>query len=79
MCIANSNDFDMDWALEVQKKTQAQTNSTFGNINGIDKFKVAKQTIKYMKRLQNLRIMDNVKQNNVVFSYTFEPSLDGDE
>jgi hypothetical protein len=40
---------------------------------------VAKQTIKYMKRLQNLKIMDDAKQNNVVFSDTFELSLDCDE
>jgi hypothetical protein len=48
MCIANSNGFDMDWALEAQRKAQAETNSTFGNIKRVDLFKVAKKTIKQM-------------------------------
>jgi len=59
MCIANSDGFDMDWALEAQKKTQVEANSTFGNIKRVDLFKVAKEAIKQMKRLQNPRIMDD--------------------
>jgi hypothetical protein len=46
MCIANLNGFDMNF-------------STFGNIKGVDLFKVAKKEIKQMKRLQNPRIMDD--------------------
>ncbi len=38
----------MDWALEAQRKAQAETNSTFGNIKRVDLFKVAKKTIKQM-------------------------------
>jgi hypothetical protein len=49
----------MDWALEAQKKAQAEANSTFGNIKRVDLFKVAKEAIKQMKRLQNPRIMDD--------------------
>jgi hypothetical protein len=37
--------------LEAQKKTEVETNSTFGNIKGIDLFKVVEETIKQMKRL----------------------------
>jgi hypothetical protein len=48
MCIANSNGFDMDWALEAQRKAQAEANSTFGHIKRVDLFKVAKKTIKQM-------------------------------
>ncbi len=59
MGIANLDGFDMNWALEVLRKAQAKANSTFGNIKGVDLFKVAKKTIKQMKRLQNPRIMDD--------------------
>jgi hypothetical protein len=37
--------------LEAQRKAQAKTNSTFGNIKGIDLFKVVEETTKQMKRL----------------------------
>jgi hypothetical protein len=32
MCIANSNGFNMEWALEVKKKALTKENSTFGNV-----------------------------------------------
>ncbi len=32
ICICNSNDFDMDCTLEVQKDVQIETNTTFGNL-----------------------------------------------
>jgi hypothetical protein len=32
MCIANLDGFNMDWALEVQKNAQIETNPTFGNL-----------------------------------------------
>jgi len=32
MCIANLDGFNMDWALEVQKNAQIETNTTFGNL-----------------------------------------------
>jgi hypothetical protein len=32
--------------LEAQRKTQAEANSTFGNIKGANLFKVAKEVIK---------------------------------
>jgi hypothetical protein len=32
MCIANLDGFDINWVLEVKKKAQVETNSTFGNI-----------------------------------------------
>jgi hypothetical protein len=37
--------------LEVQREAQAKTNSTFGNIKGIDLFKVVEEIIKPMKWL----------------------------
>jgi hypothetical protein len=46
MCIANLDGFDMNWALDVQKKAQLEANSTFGNIKGVDLFKVVKKAIK---------------------------------
>ncbi len=51
MCIANLDSFDMDQALDAQRKAQVETNSTFGNIKGIDLFKVVEETTKQMKRL----------------------------
>jgi hypothetical protein len=45
--------------LEAQKEAQVEANSTFGNIKRVDLFKVAKEAIKQMKRLQNPRIMDD--------------------
>jgi hypothetical protein len=45
--------------LEVEKEKQAQENSTFGNIKGVDLFKVVEEAIKHTKRLQNPRIMDD--------------------
>ncbi len=59
MRIANLDGFDMDQALEVEKEKQAQENSTFGNIKGVDLFKVVEEAIKHTKRLQNPRIMDD--------------------
>jgi len=32
ICICNSNGFDMDWVLEVQKDAQIEANTTFGNL-----------------------------------------------
>jgi len=37
--------------LEVQREAQTKTNSTFGNFNGTDLFKVVEEIIKKMKRL----------------------------
>jgi hypothetical protein len=37
--------------LDAQRKAQVETNSTFGNIKGIDLFKVVEETTKQMKRL----------------------------
>ncbi len=45
--------------MEAQKEAQVEANSTFGNIKRVDLFKVAKEAIKQMKRLQNPRIMDD--------------------
>jgi hypothetical protein len=59
MCIVNSYGFEMDWALEAQIKAQVEANSTFGNIKGANLFKVVEEAIKQMKRLQNLRTMDD--------------------
>ncbi len=36
MSIVNLDDFDMDWALEVQKDAQIEANTTFGNLKGVD-------------------------------------------
>jgi hypothetical protein len=36
MCIANLDGFDMDWVLEVQRKAQVETNSTFNNIKKVN-------------------------------------------
>jgi hypothetical protein len=34
MCIANSNGFDMEWALKAQRDAQIETSTTFGNLKG---------------------------------------------
>jgi hypothetical protein len=52
MCIANLDGFGMDWAMEAQRYAQIETNKTFGNLKKIDIFRVAKEVIKQMKRLQ---------------------------
>jgi len=38
--------------LEVQKYAQIKTNTTFGNLKGVDIFNVVEEAIKQMKRLQ---------------------------
>jgi hypothetical protein len=43
MCIVNLDDFNMDWALEVQKDAQIGTNTTFGNLKGVDIFRWLKK------------------------------------
>jgi hypothetical protein len=50
-------------ALETQKEAHVEANSTFGNIKRVDLFKVAKEAIKQMKKLQNLGIMDDDRIN----------------
>ncbi len=65
MCIANSNGFDMDLALEVKKDAQIEANKTFGNLKGIDIFWVAEKTIKQMKRSQNARTVDINDRNDM--------------
>ncbi len=58
MCVANSNGFDMEWALNAQRFAQIETNTTFGNLKGTNVFKVVEEAIKQMKRLQNPRMVN---------------------
>ncbi len=39
-------------------------NTTFGNLKGVDIFKVVKKPIKQMKRLQNPRMVDGDGRND---------------
>jgi hypothetical protein len=65
MCIVNLDGFNIDWALEAQKDAQIETNTTFGNLKGTNIFKVAKEAIKQMRRLQNLGIVDGDDRNDM--------------
>jgi hypothetical protein len=63
MCIDISN--DMEWGLKVQRYAQMEKKiTTFGNLKRVDIFKVAKQPIKQMKRLQNPRMVDGDGRND---------------
>lgn len=46
ICIHDSNGFNMDQALEVQTKAQAEKHTTFNNMKGTHILKVIKQAIK---------------------------------
>jgi hypothetical protein len=64
MHIANSNGFDMDWALNAQRDAQIETNTTFGNLKGTNVFKVVEEAIKQTKRLQNPRMVSGDDKND---------------
>jgi hypothetical protein len=51
--------------LEVQKDAQIETNTTFGNLKGVDIFRVVEKIIKQMKRLQNLTMVDTDDRNDM--------------
>jgi hypothetical protein len=57
---------DMEWGLEVQRYAQMEKKkyTTFGNLKGVDIFKVVKKPIKQMKRLQNPRMVDGDGRND---------------
>jgi hypothetical protein len=55
----------MDWALEVQKNAQIETNTTFGNLKGTYIFWVVEETIKQMNRLQHLEMVDGDDKNDI--------------
>jgi hypothetical protein len=44
--------------------SNGKKNTTFGNLKGVDIFKVAKKPIKQMKRLQNPRMVDGDGRND---------------
>jgi hypothetical protein len=53
----------MEWGLEVQRYAQMEKNRTFGNLKGVDIFKVAKKPIKQMK-LQSPMMVDGDGRND---------------
>ncbi len=65
MCIVNLDGLDMDLVLEAQTDAQIETNTTFGNLKRVDVFRVAKKTLKQMKRLQNPRMVDGNDRNDM--------------
>jgi hypothetical protein len=65
MCIVNLDGFNIDWALEAQKDAQIETNTTFRNLKKMNFFKVAKEAIKQMRRLQNPRMVDGDDRNDM--------------
>ncbi len=51
--------------MEVQRNAWIETNTKFGNFNGVNIFKVAKETIKQMKRLQNPGMVNGNDRNDM--------------
>jgi len=51
--------------LEVQRNARIEANTRFGNFKGTNIFKVAKETIKQMKRLQNPGMVNGDDRNDM--------------
>ena len=54
LCIIQKDEFNMEWAVDVEKDLQEETNMSFGNLQNIDMFKVLEASLREMRELQKI-------------------------